>query len=191
MKKLWFLLLLITMTAALLAGCVSNADTLPSPTPGVTNMMPMVSPMTTESMETSPSPDASMTPAGSNAPASSAPGSYATLAEAKKASEAMGEAIEKLTEVDDAYVVPTGNTALVGLKLDEQYQGQVDDRLKKMVLSRVQTVDKGITGVAVTAESMMVLEIEALEKLLDGAGSLSDLSDKAAEQMKKIVVFTE
>ena len=75
--------------------------------------------------------------------------------------------------------------------LDDQYQGEVDDRLKKMVLARVQTVDKNITGVAVTADSVMMLEIKALEKLLDGAGSLSDLADKAAEQVKKIVVFTE
>ena len=132
-----------------------------------------------------------MTPAGSAAPASSAPGGYATLEEAKKASEAMGEAIERLTEVDEAYVVPMNHTVLVGLELDDQYQGEVDERLKKMVLARVQTVDKNITGVAVTAEKLMVLEIEALEKLLDGAGSLSDLSDKAAEQVKKIVVFTE
>lgn len=191
MKKSWFLLLLMILTAAMLAGCASNADTLASPTPDATNQMPMVSPMTTENMEASPTPDSSMTPAGSAAPASSAPGGYATLEEAKKASEAMGEAIERLTEVDEAYVVPMNHTALVGLELDDQYQGEVDERLKKMVLARVQTVDKNITGVAVTAEKLMVLEIEALEKLLDGAGSLSDLSDKAAEQVKKIVVFTE
>lgn len=192
MKKLWFLLLLMMLTAALLVGCTSNADTLPSPTPGMTNpIMPMTSPLMTDGMGVSPTPDSSMTPAGSSAPASSSPGSYATMEEAKKASEAMGEAIEKLAEVDEAYVVPTGNTALVGLELDDQYQGEVDDRLKKMVLARVQTVDKNITGVAVTADSVMMLEIKALEKLLDGAGSLSDLADKAAEQVKKIVVFTE
>lgn len=190
MKKTWILLLLMILTAALLAGCASNADTLASPTPGATQQMPAVSPMTTNGAMASPSPDASMTPAGSSSPASSAPGSYATLEEAEKASEAMGEAIEKLAEVDEAYVVPVGNTALVGLELDDQYQGEVDERLKKMVLSRVQTVDKNITGVAVTAEKLMVPEIMALEKLLDGAGSLTDFTEKAAQQLKKLVVFT-
>lgn len=191
MKKTWLLLLLMLLSAALLAGCASNADTLASPTPGATDRIPLTSPLATQGTDAGLAPDASMTPADSAAPAGGTPGGYATLEDAKKASEAMGEAIERLTEVEEAYVVPAGGTALVGLEMDEQYQGEVDDRLKRMVLTRVQTVDKSITGVAVTADRLLVPEIEALEATLDGVGSLSELADKAAQQIKKLVVFSQ
>lgn len=190
MKKLWLLLLLLTMAAALLAGCASNADTLASPSPGVTdNMLPQVSPNATDGM-TSPGPDNSVSPDASTAPTLGA-GGIATLEDAKKASEAMEDALEKLTEVDDAYVVATGTTALVGLKFTPQYQGKVDDRMKKMVLTRVQTVDKTITGVAVTDEEARVKEIDALAETLESATSLGAVTTQAEELASQISVYTE
>lgn len=190
MKRLWLLLLLLTMAAALLAGCASNADTLVSPSPGVTdNVLPQVSPNATDGMM-SPGPNNSVSPDASTAPTLGA-GGITLLDDAKKASEAMEDAIEKLTEVDDAYVVATGTTALVGLKFTPQYQGKVDDRMKKMVLTRVQTVDKTITGVAVTDEEARVKEIDALAETLESATSLGAVTTQAEELASQISVYTE
>lgn len=190
LKKLWLLLLLLTMAAALLAGCASNADTLASPSPGVTdNVLPQVSPNATDGMM-SPGPNNSVSPDASTAPTSGA-GGITTLEDAKKASEAMEDALEKLTEVDDAYVVATGTTAVVGLKFTSQYQGAVDDRMKKMVLTRVQTVDKTITGVAVTDEEARVKEIDALAETLESATSLGAVTTQAEELASQISVYTE
>lgn len=183
MKKLWLLLLLLTMAAALLAGCASNADTLASPSPAVTNMMPQVSPNATDGMM-SPMP-------GNSAAPTSGAGGITSLEDAQKASEAMEDALERLTEVDDAYVVATGTTALVGLKFTAQYQGQVDDRMKKMVLARVQTVDKTITGVAVTDEEARVKEIDALSETLENATSLEAVTTQADDLASQITVYTE
>jgi len=189
-KKTWSLLLLLTLAAALLAGCASNADTLSSPTPGATQMNPMASPDMTENIMTSPGPDSSVSPDSSAAPVLGA-GSIATLEDAKRASEQMEDALEKLTEVKDAYVVPLGEKALVGLEMDAQYQGEVDERLKKMVLARVQTVNKTVTGVAVTADPVLVKGVEALADTLEGATSLSAVSTQLEEMLGKIQVYTE
>lgn len=190
MKKTWTLLLLLAMGAALLSGCASNADMLASPTPGATHLLPQASPNATDGMMSSPGPANSVSPDMSSAPTLGA-GGISTLEDAKKASEEMEDALEKLTEVDDAYVVATGENALVGLEFTAQYQGEVDDRLKKMVLSRVQTVDKTIRGVAVTADEKLVKEIDALSETLESATSLDAIATQAEELMGRIQVYTE
>jgi hypothetical protein len=114
-----------------------------------------------------------------------------TLESAQQAAQAMEEAVEKLSEVDDAYVVPMGDTALVGLKFTSQYQGGVDDRLKKMVLTRVQTVEKSIAKVAVTDDAALTGGIQALAETMKGASSLTDVNGKAEEMLKQLTVYGE
>lgn len=185
MKKLWMLMLLLALAAAVLAGCASNADTLASPSPAV-SAMPSASPDVTNS-PTSPQPDASGNP-GSVMPSM---GGITSLEDAQKKSEEMEDAIGKLSEVDDAYVVAIDTRALVGVKYNSQYQGQTDDRMKKMILARIQTVDKAITGVAVSSEEDQVKKIQSLAENLDSATSLSAISSQAEDLMNQITVFTE
>ena len=177
MKRIWLLLLLTVLAAALLTGCASSADTLPSPTPGATTMLdPLMPDMTTDGA--SPMPDAS-----------SAPGN--TAADARKAAKDMEKAIEKLSEVDEADVAIVGDTALVGLEMEDQYQGQVDDRIKKMVLSRVQTVDKSVTKVAVTDNAALAAAIEALKDMADSAAGMQEMNAKAEEILRQLTVYSE
>lgn len=192
MKKIWLLLTLLTITAVLLTGCTSNADTLASPTPGMPMMTPQVSPQTTEGIIDQLTPDMmpSMNPDASAAPALGA-GGITTLEDARRVSEQMEDALEKLSEVDDAYVVATGSTALVGLEFDDQYQGGVDERLKKMVLTRLQTVDKSVTGAAVTSDPALVKQIEALSDTLENATSLSAVATQAEELIGQIQIFRQ
>lgn len=192
MKKVLFLMALLMMMAALLTGCTSNADTLSSPTPGAPMMTPQVSPQATEGIIDQLTPDMmpSMSPDASAAPTLGA-GGITTLEDAKKASEQMEDALERLSEVDDAYVVAAGSTALVGLEFNDQYQGGVDERLKKMVLTRLQTVDKSVTGAAVTADAALVKQIEALSDTLENATSLSAVATQADELIGQIQVYRE
>ena len=185
MKKLWMLMLLLALAAAVLAGCASNADTLASPSPAV-SAMPSASPDATNSPP-SPQPDASGNP-GSVMPGM---GGITSLEDAQKKSEEMEDAIGKLSEVDDAYVVAIDTRALVGVKYNSQYQGQTDDRMKKMILARIQTVDKAVTGVAVSSEEDQVKKIQSLAENLDSATSLSAISSQAEDLMNQITVFTE
>ncbi len=180
MKKIWLLLLLTVLSAALLTGCASSADTLPSPSPGTSEMPGTLLPdMTGDGA--SPMPESSAAPESG----------IRTVEDAKRAAQAMEEAVEKLSEVDEADVAITGDTALVGLKLTSQYQGQIDDRLKKMVLTRVQTVEKAITKVAVTDNAALVTAIRAMAEAMDGASALEDLNDKAEDILRQLTVYSE
>jgi len=198
MKKHWMLMALLMLTAALLTGCASNADMLATPTPGAMPTQPMVSPSVTEGLDTLPDlmPDVmpdlmpSASPDGSAAPALGA-GGVTTLEDARRVSEQAEDALDKLSEVDDAFVVITGSTALVGLEFNSQYQGGVDERLKQMVLSRIQTVHKSITGVAVTDDAQLVQQIEALSDSLEEATSLSAVATQAEELAGQIQVYRE
>lgn len=187
MKKTWFLLLLMVLMAVLLTGCASNADTLASPTPGATNMLDNLAPGAGTSTA-APAPQTTGT-AGPEGMAGQTANGEKTIEDTRKAAQVMEEAVEKLSEVDDAYVIPMGGTALVGLKFASQYQGETDDRLKKMVLARVQTVDKEITKVAVTSMEPLVTGIQALAETLKGASSLDDVNDKAEELLKQLTVY--
>lgn len=180
MKKTLMFLMLTLLSAALLTGCASNADTLASPTPGATNMLDNLMPGTaTESPMTD---SATMQPEGTAAPA-------ATIEDTRKTVQAMEEALEKLSEVDDAYVITLGDTALVGLEFENQYQGGTDERLKKMVLARLQTVDKNIAKVAVTSDEPLVTSIEALTEVLKSASSLEDVNKRAEDVLKQLTVY--
>lgn len=186
MKKIWLLLLLLT-AAALLAGCAGNADTAPSsPTPGATGIIESILPGATDSMGNSPMPGAQAT----DDPTQPGAG-IESVQDARARSQAMEEAVEKLSEVEDAWVVAAGHTAAVGVKFAQQYQGKVDDRLKKMVLARAQTVEKGVTAVAVTADDKLVRRIQELSETLENAASMSAVSSQVDELAREITVYTE
>lgn len=183
MKRTLMFFLLTLLSAALLTGCASNADTLASPTPGATNMLDNLLPgMGTNTASPAQTADVTAQPDGTAAPA-------ATVEDTRKAVQAMEEAVERLSEVDDAYVITLGDTALVGLEFENQYQGGTDDRLKKMVLARLQTVDKNIAKVAVTSDEPLVTGIEALTEALKSATSLEDVNKRAEEMLKQLTVY--
>ena len=188
MKKMLLFLMLATAAALLLTGCASSADTLPSPTPGTNNVtiQPLVPDMNgNNGMNTG----TTAMPNGTAQPLNN--GNTMTVESAQQAAQAMKEAVIKLSEVDEAWVVPMGNTALVGVKFDSQYQGGADDRLKKMVLTRVQSVDKAFTKVAVTDNTALVTGIQALAETLKGASSLDDVNTKAEDMLKQLTVYSE
>ena len=183
MKKTLLFLMLTLLLAVLLTGCASNADTLASPTPGATNMLNNLMPGTGTATESPTMMDnATMQPDGTASPA-------ATIEDTRKAVKAMEEALEKLSEVDDAYVITVGDTALVALEFENQYQGGTDERMKKMVLARLQTVDKNIAKVAVTSDEPLVTGIEALTEALKSASNLEDVNKRAEEMLKQLTVY--
>lgn len=190
MKKTWFLLTLCALTAIVLAGCTSNADTMGSPSPSVSPLnSPMISPSTMPM--TSPSSTDGGTVGSTDTTAANTAGGITTLEEAKKASDEMEDAIEKLTEVDEAYVVALGNMALVGVEFSTEYQGSMDERMQKMILARVQTINKGITSIAVAADETNLKAIEELSDALENATSLSSITTQADELASKLTVYKE
>lgn len=190
MKKVLLFLMLAAAAALLLTGCASNADTLPSPTPGTNNVtiQPLLPDMNGNN-GMGMNAGATAMPSGTAQPMNN--GNTPTVEGAQQAAQAMKEAVMKLSEVDEAWAVPMGDTALVGVKFSTQYQGGADDRLKKMVLTRVQSVDKAVTKVAVTDNAALVTGIQALAETLKGASSLDDVNTKAEDMLKQLTVYSE
>ncbi len=74
-------------------------------------------------------------------------------------------AIMQLSEIKDARVVIAGNTALVGVKFDDAYKGEMTERIREMIAGVVKQADASIQTVAVTNET-------------DDVTGIYDISDK-------------
>lgn len=185
MKKIGCFVCFLMVMTMLLCGCAGTADSATPPTgapnpsqPGTQNVP----------MYTTTPPLMSDIKEG----AEDLMGMGLTTPEnVKKASGEMEKAVEQLSEVDEAFVIPHKDRALVGLRFNQQYQGEVDERLQKMVLTRLQSVEKGIHQVAVTDDTKQVNDIEALAEKLDSAASLEDITPGMEEIMQDITVYRE
>ncbi len=149
MKKSWILLVLLALSVAVLTGCTSNADTMPSPSPSASPLASLTPAATTSIM-----PVPAVTP--------TVQAGITTLEDATRISTAIKKEVEKLSELTSADVVASGNMALVGIQYDTQYQGGLTDRLKQMVQARVEASDKAITVIHVTDDTKLVQEIQKL-----------------------------
>lgn len=189
MKKIGCFVCFLMMAALLFSGCSRSSANEPAPTPGSTQSMPQTSPM----IDTTDMPILSDLKEGVNNIANGAENmmGLTTLQDVQQASEEMEDAVEQLSEVDDAYVIAHGNKALVGLEMNSQYQGGVDERLQQMVLARLQTIEKGISEAAITDEAQKVQSIRSLTEKLDDATDLSQILPMMEELMQGMDTYTE
>ena len=192
LKRTVFLTLLCVALAITLAGCASNADGGPSPSAGMNT--PSVSPMASNMPsatdngilgELSDLGDAvGDTLTGNNR------GRVITTAEdALTASKELRDAVQKLTEVDTAVAVVTGDTALVGVTFDASYQGSADDRLRGMVLDRARAIHPGIEKVAITSAADDISEISSLYQMLQSGSAFTTVKANADTLAARLDVF--
>lgn len=181
MKRLFKMMLFLTLTAVLLAAlsaCACNGQTA-TPSPAPTAMTATPAPAPTESILPSPeAPDA--TPESSASPESSAePGSAIDY-------DALKTEVEKLSEVDTCDVVAHGGKAIAGVTFDAQYQGTLTDRIEEMVREKITAKDAGITEVAVTADPTLCTEIRTLAAETAGKAMTAEQIKKFDELFGKI-----
>ena len=91
--------------------------------------------------------------------------------------------INQISEISDARVVVTGNTALVGVHFDRAYQGEMTERIREMVAAEVMAADPEITTVAVTADSG---DVDSIFDLSERSSLGRDL-DTLKEDIEEIV----
>lgn len=72
--------------------------------------------------------------------------------------------IGQISEISEARVVVTGETALVGVKFNQAYRGEMTERIREMVAAEVMAADPEITTVAVTADEDDVEDIYELSE---------------------------
>ena len=95
------------------------------------------------------------------------------------------DAIAQLSEIKEARVAISGDTALVGVRFDDAYKGEMTDRIREMIAGVVQKADPRIRTVAVTADENDVNSIfDMAERVASGAGQVFE---DFGEDIKKIV----
>lgn len=86
------------------------------------------------------------------------------------------KAIGQLSEIADARVVVTNSTALVGVKFDNAYKGEITERIREMVAAEVLKADPNIQTVAVTANAEDVKKVYDLSEQIRAGRTADELS---------------
>ena len=201
MKKTLFTLSALMLTM-LLCSCSAKDDmsiatneptasAWPSTSPSVTTVLPSVTDNMQDGMMDGMTDG--MTDGGNGAD-SVLPGStvipestgVTSMDKAKRVIEQIEEELERLSEVDDAEVVIAGNKAAVGIEFDDQYKAGLDDRLRKIIKERIDSVIGGISTVAITADEGVMDAIESLGERLDTMSDMAALQSDLEAIIKKI-----
>ncbi len=177
-----------------MTSATSQPTTSASPTasPQVTTIAPGMTEGTTDTMDGADGMDNITN--GANGMDGILPGStmipestgVTSMDKAKRVIEQIEDELERLSEVDDAEVVIAGNKAAVGLEFDDQYKAGVDDRLRKIVKERIDSVISGISTVTVTADKGIMDAIESLGERLDTMADMSALENDLDAIIRKI-----
>lgn len=91
--------------------------------------------------------------------------------------------IDQLSEIADSRVVVNQDTALVAVKFDPTYQGEVTERIREMIAAVIMEADPSIRTVAVTAEEADVQTIGSIADRLANGTALESL----ASEIEKII----
>lgn len=89
--------------------------------------------------------------------------------------------IGQISEVSEARVVVTGDTALVGVTFDQAYQGEMTERIREMIAAEVMKADPEITTVAVTADREDADKVRALADRVIAGERMDDLKEEISE----------
>ena len=73
-----------------------------------------------------------------------------TPAQAGQLAEKIAQAVQQISEIDEAQVVVNNDRALVAVRFDAQYSAGLDDRMKQQITETVQKVDDGLKDVEIT-----------------------------------------
>lgn len=96
------------------------------------------------------------------------------------------DAVVKLDEVRSATVVITDNTALVGVTLDSDVEGEMNTEVKKKVEDVVRRTDRSIDRVSVSANPDIVERIENIARETGRGRPLSGFGREIEELIRRM-----
>ena len=88
------------------------------------------------------------------------------------------QAIARISEIAESRVVVANSTALVGVKFDNVYKGQLTERIRQMVAAEVMRADPTIQTVAVTSDAGDVQKVYQLSDQIRAGRTASELSQE-------------
>ena len=201
MKKGFLVLLCIVMAGMVLSGCAARtaSGTTATAAPITTNspMGTTNAPGSTATVSPDMSPDmnngAAMgaqtgTTAGTmNAANTNGAATAMTPAQAGRLAEQIADAVERISEIDDAEVVIDNDSrVLVAVEFEDQYQAGLDDRMKQMIVQAVQKVDDGLKDIEITDDDTLYGQVKGLGERLANATGLDELADDFGDLWDRI-----
>jgi YhcN/YlaJ family sporulation lipoprotein len=184
-----FSILAFVLVVMLLVSCAPARRpgyNLPSPTPGTrqTRFVPRTAPNRPPMPTTAPGPLTQQRRYNPNRTGNQM-GTTTTTGTHSRAQKIAAEAA-KQKDVRSASCVITGNTALVGLKLDKQPKGKLTDAIKREVEKKVKATDTKISNVVVTADPDMVSRIDTMFKDIGKGKPISGFATEIKEMINRI-----
>ncbi|MBR0366865.1 MAG: YhcN/YlaJ family sporulation lipoprotein [Clostridia bacterium] len=88
------------------------------------------------------------------------------------------QAIARISEIAESRVVVANSTALVGVRFDNVYKGQLTERIRQMVAAEVMRADPTIQTVAVTSDAGDVQKVYQLSDQIRAGRTASELSQE-------------
>ena len=175
-RKIIPVILIVAVACVALAACMNNGGTSVQPTPGPTANF---APNATDGSAQNGNGAAGLTNnAGGGATGNTAATTDGALNPFDWANGAadIEKAIARISEISDARVVVTNSTALVGVKFDNAYKGEITERIREMVAAEVLRADPNIQTVAVTASEDDVNKVYDLSEQIRSGRTADELS---------------
>lgn len=131
-------------------------------------------------------------PDGDGAEATAEPAPAATMeamtpAQAGQLAEKIAQAVQQISEIDEAQVVVNNDRALVAVRFDAQYNAGLDDRMKQLITETVQKVDDSLKDVEITDDDTLYGQIKGLGERVANVTGLDELADDFGDLWDRIV----
>ena len=162
--KQFILAALLIAVAAVNAGCMSggNVGVQPEPT---ADFMPRV------------------TDGGANRPAATGNMAAENTAQFdwRQNAAKIESQINRISEIAECRVVVADDTALVGVKFESAYKGEMTERIREMIAAEVMAADPKITTVAVTAYEDDVEDVYELSDEIRAGHDINEVKEEISE----------
>lgn len=98
----------------------------------------------------------------------------------------IADRVEDIEVVNRAYVLISGDMAIVGVDMDSNLEGQVTNALKQRIERAVKKVDNNIVNVGVTADPDLLTRIRNMFKDMDDGNPIEGFVDEFQEIFRRI-----
>ena len=187
MKKRFLALLCIAVAGLVMTGCAAgNASGIDATTSPAVSESPMAAATTSPEASMSPMTSPMSSPMTSPDAQSGSDANSMTPAQAGRLAEQISEAVERLSEVDDAEVAIHNGRVLVAVEFDDQYNAGLDDRMKQMIMDAVKKVDSGLTDVQITDDDTLYGQVKNLGERVGQVTGLDELADDFGDLWDRI-----
>lgn len=133
------------------------------------------------------SPSAMTSPSPAPSPAASAtPAAFDWMTKSAE----VEERIARISEIGEARVITSGNTALVAVKFAPAYQGDMTARIREMIAGEVMQADPEIKTVAVTSEDDDVTTVYQLSDRIRAGETIDTLKTDIDEIVRNTTTLT-